>query len=221
MSARSSRPPPSSREAPKRPWFLMLALIAAWVFGASGFVDGCSTWHFYQSDVLEPADFANGIRDDAARAAVLEAAQRYVGAMSDARAREFPLGVAALLLGAVTVAFAARAMGGREGARRGLIQLVIVQTALVVATHVLTPDVRRARAARDVALTIAQAKDTGQDARTVDQMERLYPRLFAAAPTVAVVLRVLAAGLVLLALTRARSRAFFAATEARWTGSEP
>ena len=60
MAATPSRSPQDLRS--KRPWYLVLALIGAWVFGASGFVDGCSTVAFYRAETLDPADYARNVR---------------------------------------------------------------------------------------------------------------------------------------------------------------
>ena len=198
----------------------MLALIAAWIFGASGFVDGCNTLVFYRSDAFDPADLAQGIKSEQAHAQVVEVAQHYVQAMNDARGRAFPLAVAAMLLGAVMVAFAARAMAGRQAARTGLMQVVTVQAALVVAAFFLTPDVRHAQVdLRSVAFA-AQVRESGQDPHMVEQMIPFYTRLFAYQPPVWLAFRSTMSLLVLVALTRARSRAFFDAAEARWSGSQ-
>lgn len=198
----------------------MLALILAWVFGASGFVDGCNTIVYYKESV-DPVEGVQSIKDDAMRAEAVAAAERYVKAMNDAKNRAFPLGVAALLLGAVTIAFAARAMAGREGARTGLIQMVTAQTALVFATHFLTPEVQHARVHLETVVGTANIRETGgQDPVVAERYVRFLARFLPWRATIYLSVRGLASGLVILALTRARSREFFAAAEARWSGLE-
>jgi hypothetical protein len=125
--------------------------------------------------------------DASDRAASRERTERFNEVRDQARDREFPLGVATLLLGGAMVATAARSMSGREGARGALVQVTLVRAALVVVAFLLLPDIRAAA--------------------------------FAASPRDGYVLvgwmaiEGIACLLVVVALTRERSRAFFRAAE--------
>jgi hypothetical protein len=198
----------------KRPWYLVLALIGSWIFGASGFIDGCSTLAFYKTPTVDAADYVQGVKGDGERIAATATAERYITAMHTAKERVFPLGIAALLLGGAMVAFSARAMSGRPGARSGLIQVVTVQAALVVATHFITPDIRAARTDLEGAVVSAQLRESGQEQEIIDQSLALYPKIVRFRSSVWLVFRSLGATMILLALTRSRTRLFFEALEA-------
>ena len=201
------------RQRRKRPWYLVLALIGSWIFGASGFVDGCSTLAFYKTPTVDAADYVAGVKGDGERIEATAAAERYITAMHTAKERVFPLGIAALLLGGAMVVFSARAMSGRSGARSGLIQVITVQAALVVATHFLTPDVRASRTDLEGAVVSAQLRESGQEQQVIDQSLALYPKIVRFRSAVWLVFRSTAALLILLALTRPRTRLFFEALE--------
>ncbi len=191
----------------------MLALIGSWIFGASGFIDGCSTLAFYKTPTVDAADYVAGVKNDAERVEATAAAERYITAMHTAKERVFPLGIAALLLGGAMVVFSARAMSGRSGARSGLLQVVTVQTALVIATHFLTPDVRASRADLEGAVVSAQLRESGQEQKVIEQSLALYPTIVRFRSAVWLVFRSTAALLILLSLTRPRARLFFEALE--------
>ena len=195
-------PPP----ARKRPWYLVIALIGAWVFGASGMTDGCSTIAFFKSDRIDASSVVSSISDDQNRAAAEGITEEYFASVEAAKTRVYPLGIAALLLGAVMWAFAAGAMAGRPGARKALLQVLCAQTALVAVSYLLTADVRAAALA-------AEAKLHALDAPPKDPLGLAHAFGFLReglrSPGTIVGLRVLANGLIILALTRARTRAFF------------
>ncbi len=186
----SSRPPRASRPpGAKRPWYLIVALIGSWLFGAAILVNGCETLAFYKSDTVDGNAAAEQLADDAQREQVASRIEHYFTVMDGARRRVLPLSIAALLLGAAMVALSARAMSGRPGARSGLVQVTVVQAALAVLTYALTPDVRRAEFEVNAALS--------------------YGWLGRYAPPVILAMRSFASALVVVALTRPRSRAFF------------
>jgi hypothetical protein len=187
----------------------VLALIGSWIFGASGFIDGCSTLAFYKTPNVDAADYVQGVKSDAERISATAAAERYITAMHTAKDRVFPFGIAAMLLGGVMVAFSARAMSGRRGARSGLLQVVTVQAVLVIATHFATPDVRAARTELEGAVVSAQLRESGQEKEVIDQSLALYPKIVRFRASAWLAFRTLAAAMVLLALTRARTRQFF------------
>jgi hypothetical protein len=188
-----SRPP---RGKAQRPWYLIVALVGAWLLGASGLVNGCNVIAFYKSDLAEETQASGDESDklsDLQRAAVQQRDERLLGVLDGARTRVFPIAVAMLLLGGAMVVLSARAMAGREGARGGLVQVAAVQAALIALAYAMTGDVRAAendlRAARG-------------------------ERMMRYAAPVALGVQTLASALIILALTRPRSRAFYASMEA-------
>jgi hypothetical protein len=122
------------------------------------------------------------------RAMFRERSEHFNEVRGQAREREFPLGVATLLLGGAMVALAARSMAGREGARGALVQVTLARAGLVVVTFLLLPDVRAA--------AFAVAAGVGYFLMGVMAFEAVSCLL------------------VVVALTREGSRAFFRAAEA-------
>lgn len=168
----------------KRPWFLVLALIGGWLFGAQGLVNGCTLINFYNSDAAYEST------EDDAQAQENRRNEPLRKALDTARTRVFPLAVAMLVLGGAMVVFAARAMGGRSQARSGLIQIACVHAVLGVVWYVLTPEVRAAQG--------EMARQSGYG----NVVQRYVPPIELALET-------LASALIVLSLTRPRSRAFF------------
>jgi hypothetical protein len=180
------RPAAAAGRKGQRPWFLVVALVAGWLFGAHGLVNGCSLISYYKDDaVAESATSSDDAHhDDFVRL------EPWKKALDGAKNRVFPLSAATLVLGGAMVVFAARAMGGRPRARDALIQIACVQALVAILMYALTPDVRAAE----------------------DQVERDagYGAVFRRyAPPSLLVLRTLASALIVLALTRPRARAYF------------
>jgi hypothetical protein len=127
---------------------LLLALIAAWLLGAIGLMSGGSVVAFYREDVDElklSLDREEGyLLTDDERALFRERAERLNDVHERAKRREFPLAVGTLVLGGAMVAMAARSMSGREGARGALVQVTLARAALVGTAYLLTADVRAA-----------------------------------------------------------------------------
>jgi len=192
----------------------MIALIVAWIFGATAFVDGCSIVLVYRGESID--ETAGFIQSDEHREAAAQAAENFLQTMNTARHRYFPLSVAGMLLGAVMVGFAARAMSGREGARGPLIQIVGVQAALVIVTHFLTTDVRGSRAVWDNTVLSARLRESQQDAQAIERALTLVPKIPVVRETVWLVARTLLSGFIVIALTRSRSREFFQAANGRF-----
>ncbi len=186
-----SRPSRSSPGRIQRPWYLIVSLVVAWLLGALALMSGGSVITFYKQDADELQQALDHDEDrvpDAEERAVFRARTERLDDVHDgARRREFPLGVAALLLGGAMVATSARAMSGRDGARSALVQVTLARAALAVLGFVLTPDVRAA--------------------------EFAVASVFGYASIGKVVFETTACLLVVVALTRPRSRAFFRAAE--------
>jgi hypothetical protein len=175
----------------KRPLYLFLALLGALALGMTAARNGWGTIMAYR----EPVDvslIAQGVADPTDRAAVESSALAYVHALDAAKPRGWPLAVGTLLLGAALIVFSMRALGGSGGARAALVQLVVAQAGVNVAGYWLLRDVLEAEAGVRVArgMTVAFA--------------RVWEPFM-------LVLSMLSSALVVVALTRRRTREFFEA----------
>jgi hypothetical protein len=185
----------------KRPWYLLLSLIAALVFGANGAHSGWTTVMLYREHI-DATMAGQGISDENDRAAVVARAEAYVQALDAAKSRGWPFGVASLLLGMSTLFFALRALGGNGGARAALVQLLLVQAGVNASSHWLLRDVRYAE------LRWLEAR------HAADGHEHVPEEMLHAVASVALALQMLGSALTIIGLTRRRSRDFFDAAAA-------
>jgi len=214
-SVRPSDGPPIAR-GPRRPWYLMIALIVAWIFGASGLIQGCGSVISYRGANVDMSEaFVADIRNDEQRAETARVAENYLKTLDSARNRYFPLSVAGMLLGAVMVGFAARAMSGREGARGPLIQIALAQAALMILAHFLVADVNAAESNLQIAAQTARIRDSGESNENLEKVLAMLPALAPIRDKAWLVVRTLLSGFIVLALTRSRSREFFEAERMR------
>jgi hypothetical protein len=217
----SSIPPPSrgrpdssdrgpAEAAARRPRYLVVALIAALVFGAGCWTEGCSRLAFFRGEREHGANLNQSIRDDADRAQAESLYQRFVDISDNGRGRGVPMAAATFVLGAALLALAARGLAGRSNARSALMQVVAAQAIVVAASYFVTRDMRNAEA------------DWEYQSALFHQRERLPPDEYAqVAPTIQAMRRWLPPGwlafrsfasvLILVALSRPRSREFFEA----------
>jgi hypothetical protein len=195
-----------TRQAARRPWYLVLALLVCSGIGACESTAGWTTIELYRGHIDDRSH--DMTREDDAKA-VATTFQKMVGALDEERPRAFPLAVGELVLGIAVFVFAAAAMTGRGGARRALVQLMVAETALVCALFFVTPKFRAAETEWLVAQQTGQMLEKGQtEADVRPQMAAL--RVFRRGLAVALlVVRTSVAGLVLLALTRQRARAYY------------
>ncbi|MEO8878004.1 MAG: hypothetical protein ABI461_20600 [Polyangiaceae bacterium] len=196
---------------PRRPWYLVGALLFAWIFGAAAFIDGCNNAMLLHQGHIDLADKFTGAASDTLRAAEIAATEQYFDVWFAAHNRLFPLNVAGFLLGAALVWAAARAMAGRSSARSPVMQIALAQAVLAIVTFVLTPDVRAAQ----IALALSQVRDSGGDADAVAWVTRNYPRIARFAMVGFLAARTFFAMAIVVCLTRAKARAFFEATDKR------
>jgi hypothetical protein len=180
----------------KRPWYLLLSLLAALAFGASGAHGGWTTVMLYREHI-DTSMAGQGIVDEGDRAAVVARAEAYVQTLDAAKSRGWPLGVATLLLGMSTLFFAIRALGGNGGARTALVQLLLVQAGVVAGSYWLLRDVRHAE------LRWLEAR------HAADGHEHVPEEMLHAVASVALALQMLGSALTVVGLTRRRSRDFF------------
>ena len=191
----------------KRPWYLVLALLGALILGTAGAYEGWSRFVAYH-DSFDPTIVGAGIADEADRLAVVARFEAYLQVLDMAKSRAWPLGVAALVLGTAVFVFAMRALGGSGTARAVLVQLIVAQAGTNAAGYWLLRDVfeadLRLRDAEDAALS----RDSVPEADQADVL-RATATVRRASYSIALALDTLTSALIVVALTRRRSRAFF------------
>lgn len=199
----------SRAPATRRPRWLVAALLVAMVLGTSSWWDGCARLDMYRSESSQAASRVHSaIQEEAARTRAEASYLTLLEVYGDSRSRTIPLASATFVLGAALLALASRGLGGRRGSRSALLQVVSVQAAVAVATYFLTRDVRAAEHAWEhVCRTALQEQAFPPEWRArADAIEDFKMRLEA---PIGLAVRTFASALVVLALTRPRSRAFF------------
>jgi len=188
-------------ERKRRPWVLVLALMGALALGASGASVGWSRIVLYRSPI-DPTVAGEGIVDPSERDAVVARTRAWLDALDEAKARGFPLSVAALVLGSATFVFAMRTLGGSRGARSILVQLVVAQAVFNAADYWLLRDVWKLNARVAWARQAAAAHEGGEP-MVLGEDAPLLPILLG--------IQTFGSALVVIGLTRARSRRFLEA----------
>ncbi len=201
--------PPQAAQVPKRPWYLILALGVCFILG---FTSARNALNFIfvlrepETDIT--TQFAD-IPSDVARQKLQGAAQGLLDAIHAEQARIYPISVAELVLGLALFGLAVLAMVGRNGARRALVQVMIVMSLLAGAEWFATPKLRAAeREAAIVQIDVGSA-ESGMDARDVAIQVATWRRLMPIVMGVRLFLRVVVTVLVVLALTRRRTYLFY------------
>ncbi|MGD0530534.1 MAG: hypothetical protein ABSE49_35700 [Polyangiaceae bacterium] len=192
----------------KRPWYLVLALLGALALGMTGACNGWAAVTLYR----EPVDVSlagQGISDPADRTAVESRVATYVRTLDAAKPRGWPIAVAGLLLGSAMVMFSMRALGGSRGARAALVQLAVAQAGLNGASYWLLRDVMEADTRWREASEVAEVHERERDPVRADATLRLTMGVVRARNPIGLVLSTLGSVLVVVALTRRRSREFF------------
>jgi hypothetical protein len=224
MPSEAPPPSPEARESlspgrvpPKKPRYLLVALIVALVFGAGCWTEGCARLAFYRGE-SDPSLTLNGsIKSDVDRTRAEALYHRFTEVADAARKRAVPVAAATFVLGAALLALAARGLGGKASTRGPLIQVVIAQAAVVAVGYFLTRDMRAAELDWWLDATLTHQRESS----TREQYESVAPtmKIVRLAEPTWVVIRTLASGLIVLALTRRRSRAFFEAASNTVEGS--
>jgi hypothetical protein len=176
--------------------------------------EGCNDIGIYKLDRHELTstwlERARDVDQDAAG----KIATRYFDALDAAKERVFPIGVAWFLLGAAMWGLAAGAMAGRGGARAGLVQVLLVHAVVIGVGYALTADVRRADLDARLAMASLEPAPSPSEREAV-RFASEHRTAFMLLPRV---LRFVAYGLVLVALTRRRTREFYEAAAAAREG---
>jgi hypothetical protein len=183
----------------------MVALVAGWIYGAHALSDGYDQIAFYRGEQADVHTLADRIPDTKLRDVAVAAGERWITLWNQGRDREMPIGVGTMLLGAAMVIFAARSMAGREGARRALVQIVLVHAGIVIGGYLLTSTTARARV--DFDLRIAEGLSQATNDPEVRERADAFVRAVFAPLTI--VMQTTLSAFIVLALTRPRARAFF------------
>lgn len=200
----------AGKTVPKKSRYLTVALVVALMFGIGCWSEGCERIALYDGEHQQAMALNASINVQADRERVQELYTHYVDVAYNARGRAVPASAAIFVLGAALLALASRGLAGRAHARRPLVQVVAVQAVVVVIAYFLTQDVRSAELTWANELVLAHQRE----ALPPEDYERVAPVLRA---TLAIrdpawlVLRTIASALIIVALTRQRSREFFEA----------
>jgi len=154
------------------------------------------------------------VSDPADRAALEARLDTFVRTLDAAKSRGWPMAIAGLLLGGAMVMFAMRAIGGSRAARSALVQLVVAQAGLNAASYWLLRDVMNADTRYQEARQVAYAHEHIPDRTQADDALRSTLAMVRARNPVGLVLNALGSVLIVVALTRRRSRDFFDAAAA-------
>jgi hypothetical protein len=194
--------------ARKRPFYLVLALLGALALGANDACTGWATVALYR-EPIDPSLAGEGIPDEGDRVALVARFEAYLRALDAARPRGWPLGIATLLLGSAVLIFATRALGGSGGARAALVQLVVAQAGTYAVAYWLLPGVLEAELHVREAKQAAETHEHVPERARADEITRATTGMLRAMNPLGLALRTLGSALVVIALTRRRSRAFF------------
>jgi hypothetical protein len=194
----------------KRPRYLVLALIVAMVFGAGCWTEGCARLAFYRGERDLSQALHAGIKSDTDRARAEGLFKRFTDISDDARGRAIPMAAATFVLGAALLALAARGLAGKTNTRSALVQVVTAQALLAILAFYLTRDIRNAELDWDLERRLIEQHET----LPADQYDRVAPMMRGMRPYLlsgGLIFRSIASALIVLALTRPRSREFFEA----------
>jgi hypothetical protein len=191
--------------ARKRPWYLHVALLGALALGSMGACRGWNTVTLYR-EPIDPSILGDGITDPADRGAVVARAEAFLQTLDAEKARGWPLAVATLLLGGAVFVFAIRTIGGSRGSRAALIQLVLAQAAINAAGLWLLRDVFDADLRFSEARQAAQIREGMSDRSRADDTVRTLSSVARAVPAIEFTFFTVTSALIVVALTRRRSR---------------
>jgi hypothetical protein len=206
-----SVPPPPSRDDPGappalaklRPWYLVAAMVLTWFVGVYGLSFGATIASLLRSGRLPDVTTA-ALHTDTLRAVGEYAALQQIRALLVHPGVSFPLAVAQVLLSGLLVVASGLAIGGRKGARGLALQALAANAVLVVAAFALTPFQR-------AAYVDGFLKAVENASIPAPQREAFTPSMLLWIVRTRFVLDLSVLALGALALTRARTKDFFAA----------
>ncbi len=127
----------------RRPLLLLLAMLVCLAMGWSGMVSGCNYIKYYRAPTSSEA-LAQPEGDTAEQRAMAELVRSFGPLLDSSRKVLVPLSAADLVLSALLVFAATRALGGRPGSWPLAVQAVLANAALTVVTYVLSRSFRGA-----------------------------------------------------------------------------
>lgn len=206
----SKRPASENAERPRRPRYLVVALSFAMAIGAGCWTEGCDKLGFYRGEA-DPRQAINAqIADAEDRARADALYTRFTEIADHAHDRAVPMSAAMFVLGVALLTLAARGLAGRTNTRSALVQVVVAQALVVGANYFVMRDVRSAELDWQIDGTLTQQRHAlppEKFAQTADALESARRW----GPPSWLVMRTIMSGLIVFALTRPRSRAFFEA----------
>lgn len=197
----------------RRPRYLVIALVAALVFGAGCWTEGCSRLAFFRGERDHGAALNESIHDEGDRTQAEALYQRFVDSADAQRGRGVPLAAATFVLGAALLTLAARGLAGKSNTRSAIIQVVAAQAIVVGASFFALREMKGAEADWEYQSALFHQRERlppdqyDQVAATMQSMRRWQPPAWLA-------FRTMASALIILALSRPRSREFFEAAAA-------
>jgi hypothetical protein len=202
----ASLPPPTRRATP---WYVAMSLVATATFGLLLMMGGCKYIDYYRQPRIDPSsnEWVQQVTREDDKSALVESFSHLDDTLDRAKDRFFPISIAELILGAAMTLFASRAMAGRVSARNLLLQIVVAQGAIAVATHFLTLDIERAQV--QVMMAIGTAAQHAKPVENGEAVAASTRNMLKLVPNVTLLFQTLFTALVVLALTRPKARAFF------------
>lgn len=218
----SIHPPPPDRDASgsesaqrtepaRRPRYLVVALVAALVLGASSCTEGYGRLDSYHGgSEVQHARVMTSINDEGGRAEAEARYARFVDVANAASGRTVPMAAAMFVLGFALLTLASRGLSGKANTRSAIMQVLAAQSVVLVASYFITRDLANAEADWLVEATFIQQRERMPE----EQFQRFVPMVHAMrrwVPPGWLVVRTVASALVVVALSRPRARAFFEA----------
>lgn len=196
---------------PARPRWLVVALLVALLFGVGSWTEGCERLVVYRGEreilTQQNAEVPEGAPRQRAEALFdhfIEVAEREKG-------KTVPFAVGSFVLGAALLALAARGLTGRTNPRSAIIQVVLVQALVHGAAYFATHDYREAENEWKLELSLYKWHLVPPD--QLDQARAVNRAMLHVLDPTWLVVRTIASGLVVFALTRQRAREFFDAAQ--------
>lgn len=205
---------PETSESPRklRPWYLVVAMCVTWVIGVFGATSSCSELGFLRGSQNMPDEISRGVdeTDHALWRMELVRQRARLEALADLHDRAFPVGAAQLVLSILLLIASGSAISGRQGARGLAMQAIAANIALSLVAFALLAPVRQ-RSAEAVAQDAVENGPGPVGGMDRNQSIDFYRQQQIDSERLRLGLEVVVFGLAALALTRRRTKDYFAA----------